>query len=683
MATTINPSLNNFLFDLSYDPRVLGRLKLPYKSFNFLAILSRNIGSDKYDRAVEIIELCHWIYNQVSDVRNIINRLAEYAITDLQIDDTHTKLNKEEQETLLRTLEVVGLKPMLVEFAKLYFATGNVFVSTEVRFKKHFKCPKCKTTYPGDSVKFDFDTKKCKFKCKCLKDDCRYYGYFDSFDVKKRRPEDINIKVWDWHEMEFTYNPISDEYRYYHKLPRHFTEKLLKGRPDSFLLLTTPEKILKEIFLNNNPSIYSTQTKAKMVGFAPGTIKHIKRPSTITSVMEGWGEPVTMGVLQDSFFMMLLRQAQAVLLTDYILPIRIVSPAPGTEQLMDLSQFAQHFDKIYDSFQKDPMQIFKVPFPIQYQTLSGEAKKFFLSNELDYTRQAIRRGIGLPAELLDGGLQNYSAGSISLRLLENYFINFSKNVITDLVNNFIIPQICVILEIPPFRAEMAKFKMIDDINQKQSFLDLFDRHLISDTQLYDQFNIDRPSQKELNDSIDRQGQRDGIYQISLAEASAEGQSIIAEKTITDQFRFEDMQTKNKELSAAKQTEESGGKDPNSKSGGKDSMVGNMPGAKTPTGEDLPPPEQLSQTVLAQLSSPEEVDNFVAELQKKLPGNAKYITDLRSSLDSGMRANMIADAQDKGKNSMTQIQSQAKNKPKSKSDRRPPSEQKPQQRDTPV
>ena len=582
----------------------------------------------------------------------------------------------------------MGIKAKLVEAAKHYFATGNIFCSVENRFKKHLKCPKCKTTVPITSIDSSYDTAKLKFKATCIDPKCGYTGYFEEIDQKIRRPEDIFIRLWDWHEIEFTYNPISDEYKYFHRIPRYFSEKLLSGKPDTFLLQTTPKDILEEIFSKGKNQITTTPTKSKVVGFKPGKIKHIKRPSTITSVMEGWGEPITVGILQDSFFMMLLRQAQAVLITDYIIPIRIVSPDPAAKDMMDISQFAIHFDRMYDSFQKDPMQIMKFPFPVQYQTLSGEAKQFFLSNEIDYTRQAIRRGVGLPSELLDGGLQNYSGGSISLRMLENFFINFTKNVIVDLVNNFIIPQVCVILDIPPFRVEMAKFKMIDDINQKQAILDLFDRNLISDTQVYDQYNIDRPSERELNESVQRKGQRDRIYQIELAEAQAEGSSLLAERQLSDQFRFQDMQTKNNELQAAKQTESI--TDPNIQ-GQEGQMVGNVQPTMTASGEQLPDPNTLAQDVLNQLQSIEEINNFLELLAKRV-NNPQYIAEVRAAIQHNMRATQLEQAQQQAQDQMAYVQQQAqnpgeqggkKNKGNVGGKKAPPSEQLPQRRSNPV
>lgn len=681
MSVIVNQSLQNFIFDIGADPKTLGRLKLPYKAFNFLSILSRNPGTDKYDSSVEIIEMCHWIYNKVSDVKNIINRLAEYAITDIQIDDTHTTLNVEEQETLIRTLESLNLKSKLVEIAKYYFATGNAFISVEIKFKKHFKCKTkgCNTTYPATVNNFNFDKKTIKFLSTCPS--CKKYGPVEDFDIQKRRPEDIRLKIWDWHDIDFTYNPISDEYFYYHKLPRSFVEKLIKGgTPDSALLLSTPSDVIREIFTNRKSNNFSSY-KGKMVAFLPNKIKHLKNPSTMLSVMEGWGEPVTVGVIQDAFFMLLLRQAQSVLLTDYIVPIRIVSPDPKMAEAIDISIFASTFDKAYNDFTKDPMQIMKFPFPVQYQTLTGEAKSLFLSNELDYTRQSIRRGTGLPAELLDGGTENYSAGSISLRMLENYFANFNNNVIIELINNFIIPNICIILDIPPFRTNMAKLKVIDDVQQKQSFLELYDRNLIPDTEIWERYNIEKPSQKELLSSVENKAIRDGKYQKILANYQAEVQSIMAERELASQFKMQDMQSKNDVVQNAKQTDPDS--DPNAMG---DNLEGNEKATMTPKGGALPPPEELGDYAMAQLKSPEELNNFMDQLGEQLktqmPGNETYLERVKKYIgDNQNIKNIHQNAKDKTQK--MQSEQQKKTTSNSGVDMRPIPEQKPQRRTSQV
>lgn len=623
--------INNLAFDYQTNGLMLGRLKLPYKSFNFLALISRGFGKNRYDRAQDIIELCQYFYSHISDVKNIINRIAEYAITDIQIDDTNTKLNKDQQETLLRALNHLNLKYKLIEMGKHYFVTGNVFVSVETKFRKHLKCPKCSQfTAPADRLDYTFVKKDAEFRYKCPR--CDYEGNFIQLDIMKRSPENIYINLWDWHEIDFTYNPTSNEYKYYHRIPIHFTEKLTKGIPDKHLLETTKKEILKEVFIPRKTGTFTTRTGGKVVGFLPNRIKHIKNPSLNKNYMDGWGEPAIAAIIQDSFFMMLLRQAQAIFLSDYIVPIRVVSPDPKVTELIDIQKFATEFDRAYDLFQRDPIQIMKFPYPVQYQTLSGEGKQLMLSNEIDYTRQAIRRGLGLPSELLDGGMQNYSGGAISLRMLENYFINFLNNVLIELINGFIIPNICVILGIPPFVVNFAKFKMIDDIQQKQSYLELWNQNLIPDTAVWERYGVDKPSEKELKESIERKASRDGYYSSTLANFQSEVQSIMTQKQMQDQFDMQEMQLKNQKLQELKAStqvaENTGPKDINK-------LEGNPQPLLTPTGDMLPPAEELGDYAIGQLQTPEELNNFISELEKNLPNNKGYLDQVKTYITQSM------------------------------------------------
>ncbi len=672
--------IQNMGFDYSTNGMMLGRLKLPYKSFNFLALISRGFGKDKYDKAQDLIELCQYFYSHISDVKNIINRIAEYAITDIQIDDTNTKLNKEQQETLLRTLDHMNLKYKLIEMAKHYFVTGNVFASIETRFRKNLKCPKCNQfTAPADRVEYTFVKKDAEFRYKCPR--CKYEGNFTQLDISKRSPENIYLNIWDWHEIDFSYNPTSNEYKYYHRVPQTFTDKLLKGVPDKHLLETTKKEILKEVFTPKKSGTFTTRTGGKVVGFLPNRLKHIKNPSLNKNNMDGWGEPAIVSIIQDSFFMLLLRQAQAVFLADYIIPIRVVTPDPKMPEMIDIQKFSSEFDRAYDLFQRDPIQIMKIPYPIQYQTLSGEGKNLMLSNEMDYTRQAIRRGLGLPSELLDGGMQNYSGGAISLRMLENYFINFLNNVLVDMINGFIIPNVCIILGIPPFIVNFAKFKMIDDIQQKQSYLELWNANLIPDSGVWERYGVDKPSEKELKESIERKAARDGQYAATLANYQSEVQSIMNQKQVEDQFTMQEMQAKEQKLQELKKSTQIEDNAGNMKDTTK--LEGNSQPLLTSTGDTLPPAEELGDYAIGQLQTPEELDNFVSELESNLKNNPDYVTKIKNYIKQSMpQEQPQMDTQSIQNNSAQMAQQgieQGKAGQKKSKDTKNPPDQKPQTR----
>lgn len=616
----------NFSFDIGKDPYALGRLKLPYKSLNFLSLLYKRSGRDKYDSARDMMEICQWMYIHVSDVRNIINRLAEYIITDIQIDNSASSFSKEQQDNFLNILEKINLKPTLIRAAKQFFSVGNVITSVEVKFKKHLICPKCSTTYPINLMTYKFNVKDVTYETTCLKNSCKYKGPMKVLDSRIRKPENIYLKIWDWHDIDFDFNPISDEYKYYYKIPKDVIAGLDRKIPDAFLLNTTPDFIIQDIYKKKTKLKFAgTSDKARVVAFKQGKIKHIKNDSIMCNIMGGWGEPLTMGVLQDVFFMQLLRQAQSVILADYLIPIRIVSPDPAANNFSDIGRFAQEFDKLYEQFQRNPLQIFKVPYPIQYQTLTGEGKTLFLSNEMDYTRQAIRRGMGVPSELLDGGMQNYSAGNISIRMLENFVLNFTSAVINDLVNNFLIPNICVNLDLKPFKINFSKFKSMDDVQKNQTRLNLYDRNLLTDLDIYDSFGEKRPSDDDIISSVERKAKRDGTYQNIVGNFQGELQTNLAIRNAQTTMDIQEMTMKEQQLQANKNPQPAG------------PTAGSPPvdngDTVQPTGEQLPPAEQMGESAMNQLQTPEELQAFIDVLSKNMSDNPGYVEEVSNYIMS--------------------------------------------------
>lgn len=626
---SINSS--GMFFDIAKDPLLLGRLRLPYRSFNFLAIMSKQYNQDKYDSARDIIELCQWMYIHVSDVRNIINRIAEYVVTDFQIDNTYTKLNKDQQENLLKLVRQTKLKETIIKGVKTYLATGNFFASVDMDFEKHVECTKCKSVFPIAKIDYFFDPRKVTYTAKCFA--CKYTGPMNIIDTKIKKAENIKLKIWDWHNIEFSYNPLTEKYQYYYVIPKDVIRLLDTKIPDKHLLETTPHYILQEIYSKKKTSTYSNTIKQRLVVFPNGKIKHIKNPSVMDAVMGGWGEPITLGVLQDVFFMLLLRQAQAVILGDYIVPIRVVSPDPSVyaSGSFDMNtDFSEKFDEMYKKFQYDKMQIMKSPFPIQYQTLSGEGKSLFLTNEMESQRTAIRRGMGVPAELLDGGLQNFSAGQISLRMLENYLLNLVTGIVDDITNNFFIPEMTTALGMQPFKVTFSKFKMLDDIQQKQAMLNLYDRNLITDMDIYDDYNKTRPSEVELLESIERKARRDSLYVKITGDAQAEVQSNAARKQMTTNQDLAELQQKDQELQALK-----AGSPDMSQSLTTDGMPLQSQNDKpviSAAGEELPPPQQYAEQALQVLGTQEELETLINKLRAELPSNKDYVDQVQSYIE---------------------------------------------------
>jgi hypothetical protein len=99
-----------------------------------------------------------------------------------------------------------------------------------------------------------------------------------------------------------------------------------------------------------------------------------------------------------------------------------------------------------------------------------------LTPEIDSITNQILAGMGVPNEFVFGGLQ-WSGASVSLRMLENQFINY--RTMMQRMLDWIVEQIATYFGYPPISVKMQNFKMADDVAQKQLIITLAQSQVIS------------------------------------------------------------------------------------------------------------------------------------------------------------------------------------------------------------
>jgi hypothetical protein len=100
---------------------------------------------------------------------------------------------------------------------------------------------------------------------------------------------------------------------------------------------------------------------------------------------------------------------------------------------------------------------------------------------------------GVPKEFLEGGL-GQTRGEITLRMIENQL----QNHIDDL-NGFLAwleSRMANFLGTKPAGVRLSDFKMIDDVERKQLMLQLWGQQKVSDSTIYDMFEIDADEERE-------------------------------------------------------------------------------------------------------------------------------------------------------------------------------------------
>jgi hypothetical protein len=120
-------------------------------------------------------------------------------------------------------------------------------------------------------------------------------------------------------------------------------------------------------------------------------------------------------------------------------------------------------------FKQDPNHIIVTPIPISVEQMGGNGRVMMVAPEIEAAARVIAAGIGCPIELIWGGL-NWSGASVSLRVLENHFINMREDC-ERLLHHFV-PKLANYFNLTPCNVKLAEFKMADDVQQQTNAINL-------------------------------------------------------------------------------------------------------------------------------------------------------------------------------------------------------------------
>lgn len=391
-----------------------------------------------------------------------INKMVTYPITDF-IYDTKDEKVRSNYEAVFKKLNVRGL---MVRAGLDYFVCGNAFISFVMPFKRMFTCSKCGYGVSASAAKFKPSAKQINMVCP----NCNEVVTPKIDDIITEEIERLRAILWNPMNMQLEYDEIIDDTEYYYGLPNKIKDGIIKG---------------ERKYLEKYP-LYFIQAahEKKMIRIFNNKIIHVKRDTHSASYHKGFGQPLVTPVLKQLFHLMLLMRAQDALAIDQILPWNILSPSAnaGVDPAgdMDLNNWQDQVKREYEEWKKNPLRKSFMPIPINAQMIGGQGKALMLTPEMDAISNQILAGMGVPQEFIFGGLQ-WSGANVSLRMLENQFINY--RIMMQRVIDWIVEQISDYFGYPAINIKMQEFKMADDIQQKQMIIALAQNQIISNQTL--------------------------------------------------------------------------------------------------------------------------------------------------------------------------------------------------------
>jgi len=355
---------------------------------------------------------------------------------------------------------------------------GNSFTSLIIPFRRYLVCPKCYFDAPLREIlahkeQWGFRWQMPKFYCRCPNPNCKFEGPFHRVDRRSTSEKDVRVHRWPVYDMEIRYDPFRDHREYVWRIPEDYRTQVRRGDPQ--ILEGVPWEVVEAI------------ERGGFLLFDKGVVFHMYEPTLSGVRARGWGVSRTLVNFRHAWYTQVLHRYNEAIAMDYIVPMRVLTPAPQTSSNpeagdplfgIDLGGLRGEVDWMLRRHRIDPATWHFLSQPVQYQILGGEANQLAPSELLEQGVAMLLNGFGMPAELYKGTL-SLQAMLPAIRLFQS-----SWTYLTHSYNGFIhwlLTSLADSLGWEPATGQLMQPTMVDDMQNVMAKLQLMQAQQISQT----------------------------------------------------------------------------------------------------------------------------------------------------------------------------------------------------------
>jgi hypothetical protein len=458
----------------------------------------------------QLFRWCRYYFLTNPLINATVCKMSEYPITDIVIDSPDEEVKRKWMEFFQEQLR---FRSMQIECGLDYYAYGNSMNSLGMPFRKWLRCASCGFSERADKIRHMWVFTNYAFRLSCPK--CGYLGEAIPKDLYLRNAGDINIIRWNCEHVEVDYNDVTGKTKYFYTIPPTVRNDAMIGKKEAV-------EALPQIFIQ-------AMREQKGVVFNEANFFHMKR-ATLAQQDRGWGTPLILPVLKDTFYLQLMKKAQEAILTEHIVPLRVLFPQAGSGSsdpytTINLAEWREQVAMEIARWRLDPNYIPILPLPIGNQTIGGDGRALLLTQEIQAWSEHIIMGMGVPKEFLLGGM-SYSGSNVSMRMLENQFLGHIQR--QRQFANWIVKTVAAYMGWPEVKVHFKPFKMADDIQRKAFMFQMNQAGLVSSNTLLSDSDLNQVEERDLlinENSRNMEVQRQ--KQVAMAGMQAEVQVIMA------------------------------------------------------------------------------------------------------------------------------------------------------------
>jgi hypothetical protein len=455
----------------------------------------------------QMFQWCRYYFLVHPLVNSVVFKMALYPITDLVYHSDNKDLKRLWKEILEDQLRYRCFQG---ELGLDFYTYGNGLVSIFFPFKKKLRCKACGFTQQAKDSKYYF--RNFEFYWQCPK--CNHHAPAEVHDDYIKSAKGIRLLRWNPEDVDIRYNDLTGDYTYYYSIPVQLKNDIIMGK----------KHVVEEV-----PQIFiEALKKRKAIVFNKENIYHFRRP-TLAGKDRGWGVPLLLPVLKDAFYLQILKKSQEAIALEHIVPLRVLFPQAGsaTSDPYSTINLGEWKDQIADELNRwrfDNNYIPILALPVGTQTIGGDGRALLLGQEIRVWSEHIVTGMGVPQELIFGGL-SYSGSNVSLRMLENTFLGYMTDHLHLL--KWVIRSIAAYMDWEPMTVKFKPFKMADDLQRKAYNFQLSQAGKISDETLLSDADFDPEREDEkIKDETNRRAEAQKKARLAQAEIEGESQMIM-------------------------------------------------------------------------------------------------------------------------------------------------------------
>lgn len=238
----------------------------------------------------QLFRWCRYYFLTNPLINATVFKLSEYPITDLIIDHPDPKVRKRWEEYFQDHLR---FRAMQVELGLDYHTYGNTLVSMGFPFKKYLRCPTCRFQERADKIRQHWVFTNTSFRLTCPH--CGSTNEAEAQDVYYKNASGINVIRWNCEHIEINYNDVTGETTHFYTIPPQVRNDIVIGKKD--VVEGVPQVFIQAI------------RQQKGIVFSKDNLFHMKR-ATLAQQDRGWGIPLILPVLKDTFYLQIMKKAQ-------------------------------------------------------------------------------------------------------------------------------------------------------------------------------------------------------------------------------------------------------------------------------------------------------------------------------------------------------------------------------------